>query len=92
MDMQTNEPQMSSQGPVIGIIVVIVVLIAGAFYFFGRVAQAPDAMTEPTDVMLEDLPTTSTSDEASAIESDLNAEDFSDIDAELEALDAEFAQ
>ncbi|HXK40088.1 MAG TPA: hypothetical protein VJ837_04620 [Candidatus Paceibacterota bacterium] len=87
----TNTSPVPSQGPVIGIIVVIVVLIVGAFYFFtqfsGMNAPAPAGVT-PSEANA--FPPTSPSDEQAAIENDLNAEDFSDIDAEFSELDPEF--
>ncbi len=78
--------QSSSQGPVIGIIVVIIVLLVGAFYFMGRIAPAPSTETPSDATTSEEVAPVSSSSEVSDIEADLNAEDFSDIDAELETL------
>ncbi|MBP9771559.1 MAG: hypothetical protein KBD16_01400 [Candidatus Pacebacteria bacterium] len=94
MDTNSNLP-VPSQGPVVGIIVVIIVLIVGAFYFFTRLSNVdtvpPTDITGSTSDDVSFAPT-SPSDEPDAIENDLNAEDFSDIDAELDSLDAEFSQ
>ncbi len=94
MDTNSNLP-VPSQGPVVGIIVVIIVLIVGAFYFFTRLSNVNTLPpTDTVDGASEDVSfaPTATSDEPAAIEDDLNAEDFNNIDAELESLDAEFAQ
>lgn len=92
MEPTTNmQPVEGSNGPVIGIIVVIVVLIVGAFYFFTRINEIQDV---PQELPLTDeemaMTQTSDSDDVDAIEGDLEAENFDDVDAEMEALDAEF--
>ena len=76
MDVQTNST--SGNGAVVGVIVVIIVLLVGAFYFMGELS-AP--LTENTATTTEE--TASTTDDISGIEADLNAETFEDIDAEL---------
>jgi len=87
MSMPTGQSR--PQGPVIGIIIVIIVLLVGAFYFLGRFvpadAPADDTMTEDGS-NADEMPPLSDSNEVSDIEADLNAEDFSDIDADLQAL------
>ena len=81
MDTQNTT---GSQGSAVGIIVVIIVLVIGAFYFFSELKTPID--TTGTDT----LPPTSTSTDTGAIEDDLNAEDFSSIDKEMTDLEAEF--
>lgn len=88
MDPITPTPT-SSQGPVIGIIVIIVVLIVGAFFFFTRVSS-PE--TQPLQNATTSDATIGASDDPNAIASDLEAESFNDIDADLNALDAELDQ
>lgn len=83
--IQTQNP---SQGPVVGIIVVIIVLIVGAFYFFTRISEIQNA--EQTGTTTVEFATTSPSDETADIESDLEAENFDDIDAEMNTLQGEF--
>jgi hypothetical protein len=82
-----------SQGPVVGIIVVIIVLIFGAFYFFTRLSSmnAPELPPEATTTADTFAPT-STSDDPAMIQNDLDAEDFESIDAEMRDLDAEFGR
>lgn len=88
--MDPIQPQNPSQGPVIGIIIVIIVLIVGAFYFFTRISEIQNAEPVATTTTEIDFATTSSSDDTAAIESDLEAEDFDDIDAEMGALQGEF--
>jgi hypothetical protein len=85
------QPVEGSNGPVVGIIVVIVVLIVGAFYFFTRINEIQDVPQElPLTNEEMEMTQTSNSDDVDAIEGDLEAENFDDVDAEMEALDAEF--
>lgn len=86
--MDPVQTQTPSQGPIVGIIVVIIVLIVGAFYFFTRIAEIQNA--EQTATTTEEFATTSPSDDAVSIESDLNAENFDDLDAEMGTLNGEF--
>lgn len=90
---QNMQPAEGSNGPVIGIIVVIVVLIVGAFYFFTRINEIQDVPQELplTEEEISSAPVSS-SDETTDIETDLEAENFDNIDAEMEALEAEFGQ
>lgn len=89
---QNMQPTEGTNGPVIGIIVVIVVLIVGAFYFFTRINEIQDVPQELplTEEEVSTTPPPSSSDEVDAIENDLEAENFDDIDAEMNALEAEF--
>lgn len=92
MESHTPLNPIPSQGPVVGIIVVLIVLIVGAFYFFTRMwsSNVPtefQMVTTTGDVPFDPV---SASDDPDAIARDLEAEDFSDIDAELDAIDAEF--
>lgn len=86
--MDPVQTQTPSQGPVVGIIVVIIVLIVGAFYFFTRISEIQNA--DQTATTTEDFATTSPSDDTAAIESDLNADNFDTIDAEMGTLNGEF--
>ncbi len=87
--MENMENQVSgtetkkSFGPLIGVIIIIVVLLLGAFYIWGG------KLSNDTDVVSDELTPVSTSDEVSAIESDLTAGgvseiDFSDVEAGLQ--------
>lgn len=72
------ESPKKSFGPLIGIVIIIIVLAVGAFYFWGEKL-----------VVDNDLPPVSQSDEVNSIESDLSAQsdtniDFGDLEAELQ--------
>ena len=79
MDVQTNPT--SSNGPVVGVIIVIIVLLVGAFYFLGQL-RAP-LMNNETATTTDDMATTT--DDINSLEADLNAETFDELDAELNA-------
>ena len=76
----------SGAGALIGSIIVIIVLVVGAFYFWGKTVNDKKTGENPiSDEML-----TTTSDSVSGIEENLNATNFSDIDADFNAsLDEE---
>jgi hypothetical protein len=70
----------SSAGPIIAGIVILAVIIFGALYFMGERQELESLETE-----LNSINTQSSSDEAAAIEADLNATDVDDLDAEINA-------
>ncbi len=70
--MNTN-----GKGPLIGTIIVIIILVIGAIYFWQRYAEAP---SEPE----------SSSDEVSDINADLQSFSTTGLDAELGDIDNEF--
>lgn len=79
-------PEKSSAGPVIGAIIVIVILALGALYFWGaQLNQKPDALPFiPDDNTGESwLPPTSHSDETAAIQSDLDATNMAEFEAQM---------
>lgn len=87
-NMQT--PSAKSNGPIVGIIVVIIVLAIGAYYLYAEL-QSQKMLREQNEVTQE---AQMTDEEAvTNIEGDLQAEDLSNIEAELDAdlqqLDAE---
>ncbi|OHA89620.1 MAG: hypothetical protein A3C70_02595 [Candidatus Zambryskibacteria bacterium RIFCSPHIGHO2_02_FULL_43_14] len=74
----TEENSGSSIGPIIGIIVILAIIILGGLYFWNQRADV-------TDQTVESINTQNVSDEAAAIEADLNATDIENLDAELNA-------
>lgn len=75
----------ASWGAVIGVILVLALLIVGAFYFWGKRVSESTMNTEA----IEALEMQSDSTEAEAIEADLAAESPDEFDAELDAAFAE---
>lgn len=83
-------------GPTIGIIIIVALLVAGAFYFWGTqfdlglgidgTGDAPQQQTE-TDPSTEALRDVSTSTDVDAIEQDLNATELEDLDQELQQIE-----
>ncbi len=68
-----------SFGPLIGVIIIIIVLILGAFYIWGNKLSVNDKYVAKT-TKTEELAPISNSDEVTAIESDLMAGGVSEID------------
>ncbi len=88
MDIMENQipggESKKSFGPLIGVVIIIIVLLLGAFYIWGGKLSVNDkdvAQTVETEVA-----PVSSSDEVNAIESDLTAGGVSEIDfSEAEA-------
>ncbi len=94
MNPENNTPLNASEGrsgPMIGIIIVIIVLALGAFYFWGAsVDRASRTGTDiGADASIEALTTQSDSTELSSIEADLSATELSGLDQELADIDLE---
>ena len=96
--MQDNGPEQSTSGPLVGIAIIIIVLIAGGIYFWSTTMDRSGEVDElPTiqpggeaDAIVNQLNTQGTSDEVSDIVADANATDFEKLDSELEDLLNEF--
>jgi len=84
-------------GPTIGIVIIVAILVLGGLYFWGKTLVELDRDEAPTaeeirgqeDPQKQALETQSNSDDISAIEGDVEATDFSQIDAELSDIEAE---
>jgi hypothetical protein len=78
MDPITNQSSVpapkKSYGAAIGIVVIILVLIVGALYFWGEKMSATDEAAVTTEAQTETP--VSSSDDASSIEADLKATDI----------------
>ena len=90
-------PEKSSAGPIAGTVIVIVILALGALYFWGARLneQTPEELPFiPGDGSSAEswAPSTSNSDEAAAIEAELDATSMNDfeqqMDADLSAIEA----
>lgn len=81
----------SNTGTLIGAAVIVLALALGAYYFFMNDALAPTMQDEQagmeagSDATTEALRQTSSSDDTSAIEGDLQATDLGDMEAEMNA-------
>nr|QBM02320.1 hypothetical protein [uncultured archaeon] len=81
----------SKLGPIIGIIIVVIVLIIGALYFWGEKLNKANDLPQG-DTMVNNLKSQQNSDEVSSIEADLKATNLDDIDADLKAEAASSVQ
>ncbi len=86
------EEQKSSVGSIISIIIILVLIVIGALYFWGKqveetkmTEQTPELQTE-TDASMNEaaaIKAVSTSDDLGSIEADLKATNLNNLDAEL---------
>jgi hypothetical protein len=89
--MEMNEQNMAGlphdrqNGPVVGIIIVIIVLAVGAYYFFGQL-QSQQAANTPDQEMATGTESTTTGADA-AVQADLNQnqQDLNTLDAQTSA-------
>lgn len=91
----------SSWGSAIGIILIVAVIIIGGLYFWGQKIDERMSEYEAGDVTVEDILNApdsqlealseeqSTSTDITDIEEDLNTTDLDELDAELDAIEAE---
>ncbi len=103
---QTNQSSMGSAmpkmnnekkpiGPVIGVIIIVLVLTLGGFYFYGdqlnrkNEVMTPEEIVNTSDEATLNLKQQGTSDEINSIETDLNATDLNNLDKELQDIDNE---
>lgn len=90
MNMGSQMPSMQeekkSTGPVISIIVIVLVIVFGGYYFLRQVSVDGDVLTPAetqADANISALSTQGTSTDLDDIQKDLDATDFSGIDAGL---------
>ena len=71
----------SSIGPIVGTIVILLIIVLGAFYFWGeRKSSTPNVDNTVQDIKMQDK-----SDDTSSIEADLQSTDVESVDAQLNA-------
>lgn len=78
-------PEKKAFGPLIGIVIVIVALVIGAFYFWGQKASQESSSADGASF---EIAAVSEGDDLESIEQDLSVDpsaefDFSDLEAEL---------
>ena len=80
-------------GPFVGIIIIVLVLVLGGLYFWSKQVpqEVPSAETilNAPDEILNSLEVLGTSDEFDVIESDLNATELENLDAEVQDIESE---
>ena len=100
-EMTPEEPQTGGGTALIALGVIVVIILAGAFFIFGdKYVGAPktesdlekefEASDTATQAEVEAIATVNESTAISSIEADINASDLSELDAELDAIDQEF--
>lgn len=90
-----NEPVIvtgdkGNTGAMIGIVVILMILAFGAVYMFNKSSVATEARMEPENT--NNAAMVGASSEEEALEEDLNSESDAEFEAELDAMDKEFAR
>lgn len=95
----SGQTPQKSMGPILGIVIIVILLVLGGFYFWGtqikdksQVQEAEitaEDIANQEDTVLDNLNTQSASDEIGDIEADLDATDLESLDSELDAIDLE---
>ncbi len=102
----TNPPfhkmQHARLGPILGMIILVLALVLGGLFLWGSMLANKEAVPAPPIVNNEPetpraaadaqiLETTSSSDELSAIEADIESTNLDSIEQDLQAIDNEFS-
>lgn len=100
---EPTEETHSHVGAILGVIIIMLVVLLGAFYIWGGLlkeqakvvpVETPIVNNEPetprADADTQILETLSTSDEITAIDADLESTNIDSIDTDLSTIDAEF--
>lgn len=69
-------------GPIIGSIIIIILLVLGALYFYGSIVERRQTQNAPTPALSE-------STRVADMESDLNVPELDTVDADMAELEAE---
>ena len=94
---EIEAPQTNSTGAIIGSIIIIIILIIGGLYLWGKqiveketqVSITPEQILSETDPVLDSLKNQGVSDKITDIEADLNATDLNNLDKELQNINTE---
>ena len=90
----SGQTPQKSMGPMLGIVIIVILLVLGGFYFWGTQIKDRSQVEDKTemtaqeianqeDTALERLESQSTSDEIDDIEAELDATDTENLDSEL---------
>ncbi len=75
-------------GPLIGSVIIILIIIAGAFYLFSLIRNKVEVQKQNATTTEQNV--SNQSDEISDIEADINSTETESLDKEMEALEVEF--
>ena len=96
MSGMSNERPKSSWGPAVGLIIILILIIAGSFYFFKSGSQPANEPQEPSVADIEDdlmkLEEQGESDELESVEKDLQDTDLTSLDQEMGQVEQEVSQ
>lgn len=87
-DTQENKPA-TSIGPLVGIIIVVLIIVLGGMYFWGQRIDSGQETGVKNDAATQSLQNQSASDDLASIEADVNNTDLQNIDSEMSQIDAD---
>ncbi len=86
-NMNMGTENKNSNGPIIGVIVILVIIILGGLYLWSQ--RTDDVMMEDDSMMIdrtvESIKMQSEADDTTSIEADLDATDVENLDSEINA-------
>lgn len=94
---EIESPKTKSTGAIVGSIIIIVILIIGGLYLWGKQitkietqqATTPEQILSEPDQTLDSLKNQSVSDKVKDIEADLNATNLNDLNKEVQNISTE---
>ncbi|MFA7193710.1 MAG: hypothetical protein WC087_02240 [Candidatus Paceibacterota bacterium] len=75
-------------GPLVGSVIIILIIILGAFYLFSTIKEKVNVEVENPETTQTE--TVNESDEITDIEAELNSTEVEDMEEELKSIEAEF--
>lgn len=85
--MEPNTNQSKSYGAVVASIIIILVLIVGALYFWGKTLEQKESGTTQEPAQVQEQNVQQTDDSVDSIKADLNeTQDLKDVDAGLKEI------
>ncbi len=81
-----------SSGPIVGVVVIILVLVVGALYFWGaelnkEQSQSAEKIVNGADPVTNSLRSQSQSDSVDSIQADLNNTDLDSLNSDIKNID-----
>lgn len=84
-----DESGHKSFGPLIGIVIIIIILVAGGLYLWSEQSSSLESLSPDNDGVIDELQAQGTSDKVGDIEEDLDTTNLDNLDADLEAIESE---
>lgn len=77
-------------GPLVGSVIIILIIILGAFYLFSTIKEKVNVDTDVENTETTQIEEVNDSDEVADIEAELNSTEVQEMEEELKSIEAEF--